>query len=163
MAPVAVLGAGPHGRQIAHDLGGGLYDDNLTGFDPILEGARLPWVAGAVWPKVRRQIADTVAGLHAPLDDGLVRFPTAYIGVEVAVGLHVHLLPQSAISHGCRLGDFVTVATGAVLCGECWVDDDVFIGAGAVVINGGIKIGHRAVIGAGAIVKRDVAPGEVVR
>lgn len=161
---VAVLGAGPHGRQLAHDLDANLYDDYLPSYRPVRVGAsEWPWVAGAVWPSVRRRIADHVADLSDPLDDGLVQFPTAYVGCEVTVGQHVHLLPHSAISHGCRLGDFVTVATGAVLCGEVWVEDDVFIGAGAVIIHGGIKIGAGAVIGAGVTIKRDVAPGEVVK
>lgn len=167
MAPVAVLGAGPHGRQIAHDLDAELFDDYLRGYSPCVDGAHAPWVAGAVWPKVRREIADRIARFHEPLqhplDDGLVRFPTAYVGCDVIVGCHVHLLPHSSVSHGCHLGDFVTVATGAVLCGDVIVEDDVFIGANATVIHGGIKLGHGCTIGAGVTVTRDVAPGEVLR
>jgi len=41
------------------------------------------------------------------------------------------------------------------------IGDNVWIGAGAVVL-GGVKVGDRAVIAAGAVVTRDVAPGSVV-
>ena len=41
------------------------------------------------------------------------------------------------------------------------VGDNVWIGAGATVV-GGVTIGDRAVIAAGAVVTRDVAPGQVV-
>lgn len=41
------------------------------------------------------------------------------------------------------------------------IGDNVWIGAGATVV-GGVTIGDRAVIAAGAVVTRDVAPGQVV-
>ncbi len=41
------------------------------------------------------------------------------------------------------------------------VGDDVWIGAGATVL-GGVRVGDRAVVAAGAVVTRDVAPGAVV-
>lgn len=162
---VAVLGAGPHGRQIAHDIKGLLYDDNKLAHGTTRVGAdRHPWVIGAVWPEVRHQIAARVAGAHfAPHEGGRIIFPTAYVGIEVEIGRHTHVLPHATVSHGCQLGEFVTIATGATLCGEVTVDDDVFIGAGAILIHGGLKIGRGAKIGAGVVIKRDVEPGEVVR
>jgi UDP-2-acetamido-3-amino-2,3-dideoxy-glucuronate N-acetyltransferase len=41
------------------------------------------------------------------------------------------------------------------------VEHSASIGSGAVVL-GGITIGSRALVGAGAVVTRDVAPGETV-
>lgn len=40
------------------------------------------------------------------------------------------------------------------------IDDEVWIGARVVVLRG-VRIGHGAVIAAGAVVNRDVAPGEI--
>jgi galactoside O-acetyltransferase len=41
------------------------------------------------------------------------------------------------------------------------VDDDVWLGAGAVVLPG-VHIGRGAVVGAGAVVTRDVPPFSIV-
>ena len=42
------------------------------------------------------------------------------------------------------------------------VERGATIGSGAVVL-GGVRVGAHALVGAGAVVTRDVAPGEVVR
>lgn len=159
---IAVLGAGPHGREIAHLLRAKLYDDNLPGYEPTIVGAEVPWVVGAVWPDVRRHIA-TQAHIRPPYHRGVVVFPHTYIGQDVELGDHVHILPGAVVSHGCRLGEFVTVATGANLCGEVTVEPGAFIGAGATVIHGGITIGAGAMVGAGVTVRHDVPAAAVLR
>jgi acetyltransferase-like isoleucine patch superfamily enzyme len=45
---------------------------------------------------------------------------------------------------------------------ETVVERGATIGSGAVVL-GGVRVGANALVGAGAVVTRDVAPGEVVR
>jgi acetyltransferase-like isoleucine patch superfamily enzyme len=60
------------------------------------------------------------------------------------------------------VGSFVNICPGAVLAGEVTVEDDVFIGANATVIHGGITIGQGAIVGAGAVVIDNVPPGAVV-
>lgn len=167
---IAVLGAGAHGRQIAAltlDRGhiNVLYDDYLEGYGPCDEGARADqWVVGAVWPNVRRRIAERQFRAKRPWtwNDGQIIFPGAQIGIEVDFGLHVHVGFNAVVNHGCRLGDYVTVAPGAVLSGEVTVEHDAFIGANATVIHGGITIGPGAYVGAGAVVLNDVPPGAVV-
>lgn len=165
MALVSVLGAGPHGKQIAADLGSTfLFDDALKGYEPTAIGARLrPWIAGALWPEVRRAI---VAGLpndvRAPYRHGVYKAPSAVTGAGAKAGAHVHILAGAIVAHGCILDDFVTIATGATLCGEVHVCEGAFVGAGAVIVHGGITIGAGAMVGAGAVVLEDVPPGAVV-
>lgn len=167
-AVIAVLGAGPHGHQLAAlHAHAALYDDRLRGFDSCLHGAkRNPWIVGAAWPKVRRRIAEQIdrpdAFVLAPYHEGRVVFPGAKIGDGTRLGRHVHVQFNAVISHGCDIGDYVTVCPGAVLSGEVTVEDDVFIGANATVIHGGITIGHGALIGAGAVVIDNVRPNTVV-
>jgi acetyltransferase-like isoleucine patch superfamily enzyme len=154
-----VLGAGPHGRQVAHDLGTTeLYDDNIDGLDSIRHlPADREYVIGALWPKVRKQIAAKVRS-GRPYRNGIYLAPSAIVGHDTKSGEHVHVLAGAIVSHGCRLDDFATVATGANLCGEVHVKPGAFIGAGAIVIHGGITIGEGAIVGAGAVVIRDVPP-----
>lgn len=166
---IAVLGAGPHGHQLAalfpHAT---LYDDRLKGFDACLHGAaRNPWVVGAAWPHVRRLVAEKVDNTDDRLilsayKQGVVVFPGAKLGYDVTLGKHVHVGFNSVVSHGCQLGEFVTVSPGAVLSGEVTVEDDVFIGANATVIHGGITVGKGAIVGAGAVVIDNVPAGATV-
>ena len=44
---------------------------------------------------------------------------------------------------------------------ETWVEDRVSIGSNATIL-GGVRIGSQALIGAGAVVTRDVSPGAVI-
>lgn len=164
---VAVLGAGPHGHQISTFVPrlAGLYDDALPDYEPVAAGAdSYPWLVGAAWPKVRRHIAESVADakFECAYGTGTIFYPGAKFGTDVRWGKHVHVQFNAVVSHGCTLGDYVTICPSAVLSGEVTVEDDVFIGANATVIHGGIRIGRGAIIGAGAVVIEDVAPNEVV-
>ena len=42
------------------------------------------------------------------------------------------------------------------------IEDDVWIGAGAIIARGGVVIGKGAVVGAGAVVTKDVPPYAIV-
>lgn len=60
-------------------------------------------------------------------------------------------------SHGRRyVRDWSMIASAPVKVG-----DDVFIGAGAMILKG-VKIGNGSVVGAGAVVTRDVPPNSIV-
>lgn len=172
MASVAaVLGIGPHGQQLVsilrkRDYAVWIFDDKIPG--QTLRSSRafgVPYIAGAAWPSVRREIAARAVGepLWFGYGWGSILFPGAQVGDRAAIGDHVHIEFNAVVSHGCKVGDFVTICPGVVLAGEVTVEDDVFIGANATVIHGGITIGKGALIGAGAVVLTDVPAGEVVK
>lgn len=99
-------------------------------------------------------IHDT-ARIHAfvSVDAGLHR-PTT-VGAETWLGKHVHLGHDVVIGKRCEL------APGVVICGHCEIGDGVKIGVNACV-RPFVKIGALARIGCGAVVIRDVLPGQVV-
>jgi sugar O-acyltransferase (sialic acid O-acetyltransferase NeuD family) len=93
---------------------------------------------------------------------GSILAPLSYIGLRARLGQGCLVNYHAIISHDCKLGDFVTIAPNATLCGKVYIDDNAFIGAGAVIRDNDIFIGHDAVIGCGSVVIRDVPPGQVV-
>lgn len=173
---VAVLGAGPHGQSIARildphpqdiDAEWILYDDNPAfNLEPIDWGATAwRWVIGAAWPWVRREIYEKVhqlPGAKMSFRMGNIVQNGAQLSYDVTWGHHVHVCHNAVVSHGCHLGDFVTIAPGAILCGDVKVEQDALIGAGAIILHTGITIGAGAKIGAGAVVTRNVREGATV-
>ena len=105
-------------------------------------------------------------------DEGIVLGRRCWIGVGavlasgrggLTLGENVLVGPGAICvtgDHDFRREDLETVDqayTGRPIA----VGDNVWIGAGARVL-GGVTIGDRAVVAAGAVVTRDVAPGDVV-
>jgi acetyltransferase-like isoleucine patch superfamily enzyme len=78
-----------------------------------------------------------------------------YIGRGVAIGPKTVLVSHSNHYDGDK-PIARTYRTAPV-----HIDDDVFIGAAAVILPG-VRIGAHAVVGAGAVVVRDVAPYAIV-
>ena len=87
----------------------------------------------------------------------------AYIGEGSMIDMGAVLGGRATVGKNCHVG------AGAVLAGviepasatPVIVEDNVLIGANAVVIEG-CRIGHDAVVAAGAVVVGDVAPNTVV-
>lgn len=97
----------------------------------------------------------------------------ATIGNDCSIGHGAQIHP------GSRLSNRVFVGPGAIICNDRWpriskegfdgsallsgalitvdVEDDVSIGAGAIVLPG-VHIGHDSMISAGSVVTRSVAP-----
>lgn len=159
---IAILGAGPHGHQLASLYPNSfLYDDYLPGYPHISERPELDlYLIGAAMPVMRRRINDKVAGYA--FQGGRVVFPGAQLGQGVELGEHVHVLYNAVISHGCKVGDFTTICAGASLGGEVTLESGVLIGMNAVIRHGGITIGRNATIGMGAVVVDDVPEGTKV-
>jgi sugar O-acyltransferase (sialic acid O-acetyltransferase NeuD family) len=90
----------------------------------------------------------------------------AVLTTNIDIGSHVHVNIDCTISHDAIVGDFTTLSPGVHIAGWVSLGKRVFLGTGAIVINGSadrrLTIGDDAVIGAGACVTEDVAPGSTV-
>jgi acetyltransferase-like isoleucine patch superfamily enzyme len=85
-------------------------------------------------------------------------------GVGVKIGDNVMIGPHCCIAAGSH--DYVQVErpmrfAGDLSKGPIVVEDNVWIGAN-VTLTDGVRIGRDAVIGAGSVVTRDVAPYDIV-
>jgi acetyltransferase-like isoleucine patch superfamily enzyme len=77
----------------------------------------------------------------------------------VAIGDRVTISMRSTLITHTNVGDSrcgLAASTAGIV-----IEDDAYIGAGATILPG-VRVGARAVVAAGAVVARDVAPGSVV-
>lgn len=97
---------------------------------------------------------------------GHIVFPFAVITSNVTIGVHFHAYFYSYVAHDCVVGDFVTFAPNVHCNGWVVIEDDVYVGAGAILKNGSksspLVIGRGATVGMGAVVTRSVPPGVTV-
>jgi sugar O-acyltransferase (sialic acid O-acetyltransferase NeuD family) len=100
-------------------------------------------------------------GLSNHIGDGSIIAQGAILTTNIEIGRHVHLNVNSSVSHDSKIGAYTTISPGAVICGSCTLEEEVYIGANACVLQG-VTIGQGAVVGAGACVTADVPPGQTV-
>ncbi len=85
---------------------------------------------------------------------------------NVEIGAQFHCNIYSYVAHDCVIGDFVTFAPRVSCNGNVVIEDGAYIGTGAVLKQGTpdrpLRVGKGAVVGMGAVVTRDVAPGSTV-
>lgn len=131
---------------------------------------------------VRRKLADkvTAAGLRSgqiiaenavvgpgvELGEGAILCHHTTITASATIGRHFHANIYSYVAHDCTIGDFVTLAPRVCINGNTVVEDDAYIGTGAILKQGTsdkpLRIGKGAIVGMGAVVTKNVAPGAVV-
>lgn len=111
------------------------------------------------------------AATHLSYDDvqvgeGAVLCEHSVITSNVRIGRCFHANLFSYVAHDCVIGDFVTFAPRVSCNGRVEIEDDVYVGAGALLRPGTgdqpLRIGRGAIVGMGAVVTRDVASGTVV-
>lgn len=109
-------------------------------------------------------------GSGCSLHRSLVMGPYGYIGpgamipAGVVMGKYVMIGPELLITGDDHRFDAVGEAiifSGRPPQRECIIEDDVWIGARAIILKG-TRIGRGAVIAAGAVVVKDVAPYTIV-
>ena len=97
---------------------------------------------------------------------GALLSPFVTLTSNITVGSHFHANLYSYVEHDCVIGDFVTFAPRVMCNGNVHIEDQVYVGAGAVIRQGQLgrptRIGKGAVIGMGAVVTRDVPAGVTV-
>ena len=71
------------------------------------------------------------------------------------IGDNVVLNTGASVDHDCDIRDGVQLAPGVVLGGRVRIDSLSFVGIGATIINR-IVVGRNCLIGAGAVVVRDI-------
>lgn len=132
-------------------------------------------------PAHRRRIAETLleqdavpfpitARTHISLDNNDIQQNSIFcnythVTSNVKIGDYFHCNIYSYVEHDCKIGNFVTFAPGVKCNGWVCIEDNVYVGSGAIIRDGTespIVIGRDSVIGMGAVVTKSVAPGTTV-
>jgi sugar O-acyltransferase (sialic acid O-acetyltransferase NeuD family) len=103
---------------------------------------------------------------EAQIDAGCILMPFVTLTSNIRVGRCFHANSYSYVAHDCVVGDYVTFAPAAKCNGNVVVEDEAYIGSGAVLRQGKpgtpLVIGRGAVVGMGAVVTKSVPPGVTV-
>lgn len=86
----------------------------------------------------------------------------AILGPDALLGNGVIVNHGAIVDHDCSVGDYSHIAPAATLAGRVILGSRVLVGAGAHILPG-INIGSDCVIGAGAVVCKDVPAGKTVK
>jgi sugar O-acyltransferase (sialic acid O-acetyltransferase NeuD family) len=105
--------------------------------------------------------ADVALGYEVSVGEGAMLLGRVSTTTDIAIGMHTLVNPGCTIAHDCRVGAFVNLSPSVALAGRVTVEDGANLGVGAVVAPGCV-IGAWSVVGAGAVVIRDVEPGSTV-
>lgn len=100
---------------------------------------------------------DLVAREYSFLNIGCV------IGPKVTLGRYAMLAPYVAVvgqDHLFTKPGIPIIFAGRPAYSETVIEDDVWVGYGAIVMAG-VRIGKGAIVGAGAVVTKDVGPYEI--
>jgi sugar O-acyltransferase (sialic acid O-acetyltransferase NeuD family) len=145
----------------------------LGGFEWFEKGHR-PWVlCGVGANSVRRKFASKAEGFNLQfataihpaarlsrfvrLGRGTVVCAGTILTTQIAVGEHVNLNLNCTVGHDATIGNFCNISPGVHISGHVQIDEGVDIGTGVALIPS-VRVGHDSVIGAGAVVNKDIPP-----
>ncbi|MDM8553324.1 acetyltransferase [Desulfococcaceae bacterium HSG7] len=107
---------------------------------------------------------DTERSEWLEIAEGVVICAGNILTTNIRLGHHVQINLDCTIGHDVIMGDYTTLAPGVHVSGWVHFGKRVYVGTGAVIINGTeekpLSIGDDAVIGAGACVTKSVPPFE---
>jgi sugar O-acyltransferase (sialic acid O-acetyltransferase NeuD family) len=92
------------------------------------------------------------------IGEGAVVLVNAFIGAEAVVGENAIISVGAVVGHDSRVGAFAQLCPHVTLAGQTEVGDYSFVGMGAAILPG-VKVGSRVIIGANAVVNRDLPDG----
>jgi sugar O-acyltransferase (sialic acid O-acetyltransferase NeuD family) len=103
---------------------------------------------------------------YVSLAEGVVICPGTIVTTNIEIGPHVQINVQCVVTHDCTIGAYATLSPGVHISGTVAIEPYAFLGTGAVTVNGRpgkpLRIGAGAVVGAGAVITRDIPAGVTV-
>ncbi|WCE31183.1 acetyltransferase [Vibrio sp. SCSIO 43137] len=103
---------------------------------------------------------DAIVSPFALVHEGAQVFSGAVVQTGAVVGTNSIINTNAVIEHDSVVGEYSHIAPNATLCGQVCCQQDVFVGAGATVVQG-LTLENQSIVGAGAALTQDLAAGKV--
>ena len=98
---------------------------------------------------------------YAEIGGGTVISPFVYLGANAMIGQYCLISGHATVGHDVTFEDGVQIGPGAILDGWVYCEERANVYTGAIVVPR-VRIGARTVVGAGAVVLKDVPVGVTV-
>ena len=103
---------------------------------------------------------------YVEFGEGVVVCAGSILTVNIVVQAHAQINLDCTVGHDAVIGAYSTLSPGVHISGNVTLEPYAFMGTGAVTVNGfpgrPLTIGSGAVVGAGAVVTKDVPGGVTV-
>jgi sugar O-acyltransferase (sialic acid O-acetyltransferase NeuD family) len=103
---------------------------------------------------------------YVEIAEGVVICPGSILTVQIKIEAHAQINLDCTVGHDVVIGTHSTLSPGVHVSGNVTLEPYTFIGTGAVTVNGlperPIVLGEGSVIGAGAVVTKNVPAGVTV-
>jgi sugar O-acyltransferase (sialic acid O-acetyltransferase NeuD family) len=100
--------------------------------------------------------AALLGGCH--IGAGAAVLAHAFIGADAVIGENAIISVGAVVGHDSQVGSFAQLCPQVALAGQTEVGDYSFIGMGAAILPG-VRVGSRVIVGANAVVNRDLPDG----
>lgn len=74
---------------------------------------------------------------------------------DVKIGKSVIINQLSSIGHDVIIGDYVEICPSVSISGNCYIDENTFIGTNSVILPK-VRLGKNVIVGAGSVVTKDI-------
>ena len=91
------------------------------------------------------------------IGEGCIICASTIITINIEIGNHVILNLACTIGHDTKIGSYSSFMPGVNISGDVEIGNKVYCGTGVTIINK-VKIGTGAIVGAGALVHKNLPP-----
>ena len=98
---------------------------------------------------------------YMEIGEGCIVYEGVIITTNVSIGNHVIISPKCGVGHDTIIENYVSLLWNVNISGNDRIGEGVMFGSGSTIIQGK-NVGMAAIIGAGAVVTKDIPAGATV-
>lgn len=149
-------------------------DYNFSEGENVVISIADPKIRNSIYGKLKSKKLNFPSIVHktcyvsplAKIGEGAILCPFVSVTANAEIGKNFQANIYSYVAHDCVIGDNVTFAPSVKCNGNVIIEDNVYIGTGAIIFQGKpgkpLVIGKNSVIAAGSVVIKSVDAGMTV-